>query len=68
MILDVINPSFNEENNIVSCIESVNLSCRCAGLGNGKFISGYGCSCDSTIELAEGLALENLQTSNEKKF
>ena len=71
MILDVIIPSFNEEKYIVSCIESVKLSCKRAGLKPKEFniflIDGG--SCDSTIELAEGLALENLYTfKNEKQI
>lgn len=71
MILDVIIPSFNEEKYIVSCIDSVNLSCKCAGLKPKEFniflIDGG--SSDSTIELAEGLALENLYTfKNEKQI
>ena len=71
MILDVIIPSFNEEKYIVSCIESVNLSCKCAGLKQEEFniFLVDGGSCDSTVELAEGLALENLQIfKNEKKI
>ena len=55
MILDVIIPSFNEEKYIVSCIDSVNLGYKCAGLKqefNIFLIDGSGLT---PIELTKGL-------------